>query len=168
LTAGRQDLIIITARGQALRFNENKVRAMGRSARGVIGIRLRAKDQVVGMEVVEHGGDLLIITEKGYGKRTSLDEYTAKGRATMGNLTIDKKALGVVGLIVAARVVQPKEDLITLISAQGIVLRTKAESISQYSRATRGVQVMSMEEGDSVASIARFAAADLRKAGVED
>jgi DNA gyrase subunit A len=120
------------------------------------------------MEVVEHGGDLLIITEKGYGKRTSLDEYTAKGRATMGNLTIDKKALGVVGLIVAARVVQPKEDLITLISAQGIVLRTKAESISQYSRATRGVQVMSMEEGDSVASIARFAAADLRKAGVED
>ncbi len=168
LTGGTQELIIVTARGQALRFIETKVRAMGRSAQGVIGIRLRAKDQVVGMEVVERGGDLLIITEKGYGKRTSLDEYTAKGRATMGNLTIDKNALGVVGLIVAARVVQPKEDLITLISAQGIVLRTKAESISQYSRATRGVQVMSMEEGDSVASIARFAAADLRKAGVED
>ncbi|MBE9523932.1 MAG: DNA gyrase subunit A, partial [Chloroflexi bacterium] len=168
LTSGTQELIIVTSHGQALRFNENKVRAMGRSAQGVRGIRLRAEDQVVGMEVVEPGGDLLIITEKGYGKRTSLDEYTAKGRATMGNLTIDKHALGIVGLIVAARVVQPKDDLITLISSQGIVLRTSAESISQYSRATRGVQVMGIEEGDSVASIARFAAADLRKAGVED
>ncbi|MBG7609504.1 MAG: DNA gyrase subunit A [Anaerolineae bacterium] len=168
MTSGSEELIIVTAHGQALRFIETNVRSMGRTAQGVIGIRLRAKDQVVGMEVIEPGGDLLIVTEKGYGKRTSLDEYSAKGRATMGILTIDKNALDIVGLIVAARVVQAKEDLITLISAQGIVLRTEAESISQYGRATRGVQVMGMEEGDSVAAIARFAAADLRKVGVED
>ncbi|MEN8171604.1 MAG: DNA gyrase subunit A [Chloroflexota bacterium] len=168
LTSGTEELIIVTARGQALRFKESAVRAMGRTAQGVIGIRLRDGDQVVGMEVVEPDGDLLIITEKGFGKRTSLDEYAAKGRATMGNLTIDKNALDIVGQIVAARVVQPKEDSITLISAQGIVMRTKADSISQYGRATRGVQVMGIEEGDSVASIARIAAADLRKVGVED
>jgi DNA gyrase subunit A len=83
----------------------------------------------------------------------------------MGILTIDRKAIPKVGVITAARVVQPEEDLITLISTKGIVMRTKAEAISQISRATQGVQVMNLEEEDSVVSIARIAAADLRKAG---
>ncbi len=164
-TSGEEEVIIVTERGQALRFHETEVRSMGRPAKGVYGIRLRAEDRVVGMEVVEPGADLLIVTTNGFGKRTSLEEYPVKGRATMGVLTIDRNALSKVGLITSARVVQPKDDLITLISANGIVLRTNADAISQYSRATRGVQVMNLEEDDTVVSIARFAAADLRKAG---
>jgi len=164
-TSGDEELIIITEHGQALRFHEKEVRSMGRPAQGVKGIRLRPKDRVVGMEVVEPEADLLVVTTNGYGKRTSLEEYPSKGRATMGILTIDKNALPMIGYITSARVVQPQEDLITLISSHGIVLRTKADTISQYSRATRGVQIMNLEEDDNVVSMARFAAADLRKAG---
>jgi DNA gyrase subunit A len=164
-TTGADDVIIISARGQALRFHEPEVRSMGRPAQGVLGIRLRQGDEVVGMEIIEPGGDLLVVTTRGYGKRTSLDEYTPKSRATMGNLTIDKNALDIIGLITSARVVQPEGDLITLISSNGIVMRTEANTISQIGRATRGVQVMNLEDDDSVVSMARFAAADLLKVG---
>ncbi len=164
-TSGDEEVIIITENGQALRFHENEVRPMGRPARGVNGIKLRSEDKVVGMEIVEPDADLLVVTTNGFGKRTSLDEYTPKGRATMGILTIDKNAVAKVGKITSARVVQPKEDLITLISANGIVMRTKADTISQYGRATRGVQIMNLEADDILVSMARFAAADLRKAG---
>ena len=164
-TSGDEEVIIITERGQALRFHEKEVRPMGRPAQGVNGIKLRSADKVVGMEIVEPGADLLVVTTSGFGKRTSLDEYTPKGRATMGILTIDKNALSKIGTITSARVVQPKDDLITLISSNGIVLRTNAETISQYGRATRGVQIMNLEADDHVVSMARFAAADLRKAG---
>ena len=166
-TTGDNEVIIISECGQALRFHEKEVRSMGRPAQGVKGIRLRANDKVVGMEIVEPGGDLLVVTTNGFGKRTSLDEYTPKGRATMGILTIDKNAIDKIGLITSARVVQPEEDLITMISANGIVMRTNANTISQLGRATRGVQVMNLEQDDSVVSMARFAAADLRKAGAE-
>jgi len=164
-TSGDEEVIIITERGQALRFHESEVRSMGRPAQGVNGIKLRSGDIVVGMEIVEPNGDLLVVTTNGFGKRTSLDEYTPKGRATMGILTIDKNAQSKVGHITSARVVQPNEDLITLISSNGIVIRTKADTISQYGRATRGVQIMNLEADDTVVSMARFAAADLRKAG---
>ncbi|MBC8504799.1 MAG: DNA gyrase subunit A [Chloroflexi bacterium] len=164
-TSGDEEVIIITELGQALRFHEKEVRSMGRPAQGVNGIKLRSGDKVVGMEIVEPDADLLVVTTKGFGKRTSLDEYTPKGRATMGILTIDKNAVSKVGYITSARVVQPKEDLITLISSNGIVIRTNADTISQYSRATRGVQIMNLEADDTVVSMARFAAADLRKVG---
>ncbi len=168
VTRGDEELIIVTQHGQALRFHESELRPMGRPAQGVNAIKLRGNDQVVGMDVIEPGADLLVVTTRGYGKRTSLEEYTPKGRATMGILTIDRNALNQIGLITAVRVIQPKEDLITLISANGIVLRTKADTISQIGRATRGVQIMNLESDDSVASLARFAAADLRKAGAVD
>jgi DNA gyrase subunit A len=164
-TTGDNEVIIISARGQALRFHESEVRSMGRPARGVLGIRLRQEDEVVGMEIIEPGGDLLVVTTRGYGKRTSLNEYTPKSRATMGILTTDKNALDTIGLITSARVVQPEGDLITLISSNGIVMRTIANTISQIGRATRGVQVMNLENDDSLVSMARFAAADLLKAG---
>jgi DNA gyrase subunit A len=118
--------------------------------------------------VVEPGGDLLVATVNGYGKRTSLDEYPSKGRATMGVLTLDKKAIPHVGTIAAARVVQPKEDFITLISANGIVIRTKADAIAQLGRATRGVHIIDLQEGDSVAALARISAADLRRVGATE
>jgi DNA gyrase subunit A len=165
LTSGDEELLIVTERGQALRFHESEVRSMGRPAQGVIGIRLRAGDRVVCMDIVEPEGDLLIVTTKGYGKRTPLGEYSAKSRATMGILTIDRKAIPKIGRIAAARVIQPDEDLITLISANGIVMRTKADALSMQGRATQGVQTMDIEEGDTVVSLARIAAADLRKAG---
>ncbi len=141
---------------------------MGRPATGVQGIKLRKKDHVVGMEVVEPGGDLLVVTVKGYGKRTPLDEYPQKGRATMGVLTLDKNAIPQVGKIAAARVVQAEEDLITLISANGIVMRTKAETIAKLGRATRGVRVMDLQDKDTVAALARISAADLRRVGASE
>ncbi|HBX70272.1 MAG TPA: DNA gyrase subunit A [Chloroflexi bacterium] len=168
LTKGNEEVIIITEQGQALRFSENSVRPQGRPATGVTGISLKDHDQVIGMEVIEPGGDLLVVTTKGYGKRTSLDEYTAKGRATMGILTLDRDAISVVGKIAVARVVQPNDDEITLISTGGIVMRTIANSIAQLGRATRGVRVMDMQEGDAVATMARFSAADLRSVGASE
>jgi DNA gyrase subunit A len=140
---------------------------MGRPAAGVIGIKLQGDDQVVGMEVLEPGGDLLVVTTKGQGKRTSLDEYPPKGRATMGILTLDRHALAEVGKIAVARVIQPAEDHITLISSNGIVMRTDAQSIAQLGRATRGVRVMHLQEGDAVATMARFSAADMRSVGAD-
>jgi DNA gyrase subunit A len=164
-TRGSDEIIIVTKLGKALRFSEKEVRPVGRTAKGVIGIRLQKRDEVIGMEVIEPGGDLLVVTTKGYGKRTPLSEYAAKSRATLGVLTTVRKALPKIGTIALARVVQPEEDLITLISSNGIVLRTKADAITQTGRATRGVRVMDLKEGDTVASLARIAAADLRRVG---
>jgi DNA gyrase subunit A len=165
LTQGDNEIMIITENGQALRFSESLVRPMGRPATGVTGINLREDDKIIGMEVVEPNGDLLVVTTKGQGKRTSLDEYTPKGRATMGILTLDKHAIPEVGKVAVARVVQADEDDITLISTNGIVMRTKAKNIAQLGRATRGVRVMHLGEGDAVATMARFSAADLRQVG---
>jgi DNA gyrase subunit A len=161
LTSGKNDLILVTRNGYALRFNEKDVRPMNRPAMGVIGIRLREGDQVIGMDIVEKGGDLLVITEKGYGKRTELDSYPVRNRATMGVLTTDKKALGTIGNVAAARIIQPKSDHITVISAEGTVMRTRAESISQYNRVAKGVSIMQMREDDVVVAIARFDDQDL-------
>jgi DNA gyrase subunit A len=164
LTTGEEDIILVTERGQALRFSETNVRAMGRQAAGVIGIRMKGEDKVASMEVVEPGGDLLVVTTNGYGKRTPLEQYAAKGRATMGIKTTDHKALSIIGNIAGARVVQKSDDL-TIISTNGVILRTKVKNIKRAGRATRGVRVMNMLEGDSVASLARIAAADLRQVG---
>lgn len=155
LTSGENDVMLVTTHGQALRFSETEIRPMGRQARGVIGIRMRKDDQVAAMEVVEPGGDLLVITEKGFGKRTPLTEYTRKGRGTMGIATIDKRALPSIGMITEARVVQVTDD-VSLISAGGIVIRIAAEKISVQGRSTRGVTIMQLEEGDSVAAMARI------------
>jgi DNA gyrase subunit A len=116
------------------------------------------------VEIVEPGGELLVITAQGYGKRTPLGEYTAKSRATLGITTINKKFIPEIGKIAAARVVQEADDL-TIISIGGVVLRTKVKQIKQASRATRGVHLIDLKEGDSVASLARIAASDLRSVG---
>jgi DNA gyrase subunit A len=161
LSSGKSELLIITRNGYALRFKEKEVRPMNRPAMGVIGIRLREGDEVIGMDIVEKGADLLTITEKGYGKRTELSAYPSRSRATMGILTVDKNALDKIGHIAAARVVKPKADLITVISAEGTVMRTRADTISQYNRVAQGVSVMQMREDDVVVSIARFADQEL-------
>jgi DNA gyrase subunit A len=167
LTSGQDEVIMVTAQGQALRFAEDEVRAMGRVAGGVNGIRLDRGDLVASMEVVEPDGDLFVVTTRGYGKRTPLADYPARGRATGGVQTIDKNALWKIGEITAARVVQESDDL-TLISANGVILRNKVKDLSSSGRASRGALVMKLQPGDSVASLARLAAADLRRAGVNE
>ncbi len=155
LTHGDDDILLVTAHGQALRFREDEVRPMGRQAAGVTGIRLKPGDRVVSMDVVEPGGFLAVVTEKGYGKRTPLSEYTRKHRATQGIRTLAAGAIEKVGPIVAARVVQEKDHL-TLISSGGIVLRTRIAEISVMGRAARGVRLMRLQAEDSVASVARL------------
>lgn len=162
LTSGDDDVILVTELGQALRFNEQQVRAMGRQAGGVIGIRLRGEDKVTSMEVVEPDGDLLVITTGGIGKRTPLKQYPRKGRGTMGVKTIDSKAIGEIGSIAAARVVHPGDDL-TMMSINGQVLRTEVLNIKQAGRATRGVIAFNLDKDDSVASIAIFSPRDLEE-----
>jgi DNA gyrase subunit A len=166
LTHGDDEIILVTEQGQALRFSEAEVRPMGRTAGGVAGIRLGAKDYVASMDVVESGGQLVVITTQGFGKRAPLAEYPIKGRATGGVATVDKGAVSKVGIIAAARVVQPADDL-TIISAGGVVLRTKVADVRQAGRATRGIRLMEIQTGDKVASLARVRATDLREAGAE-
>ena len=167
LTSGDDEIILVSEQGKALRYSEKAVRAMGRPAAGVIGIRLLNDDALTTMEVVQPNGSLLIVTEKGMGKQTPLEQYSPKGRATQGILTIDKHAIPIVGKIAVARVVQPGDHL-TLMSTGGVVIRLKVDEVKVASRATRGVHLMRMQEGDTVATVARIAAADLKLAGAED
>jgi DNA gyrase subunit A len=166
LTSGKDEIIIVTENGQALRFNETKVRSMGRQAAGVQGIKLKKDDLVTSMDVVEKDGALLVVTSKGFGKRTPLEDYTAKGRATSGNFTINPKALKEIGRIVAARVVQQADDL-TIMTSNGVTLRLKVKEVKEAGRATKGVHLIKPNEGDSVASVARTSAEDLKKVGAQ-
>jgi DNA gyrase subunit A len=164
LTSGEDEIIFVTEKGHALRYSEKKIRSMGRGAGGVQGIKLVNDDRVASLEVVEEGGSLLVVTKNGHGKQTPLTQYTPKGRATQGITTIDLKAIPIIGKIVTARVVQASDDL-TLISANGIILRLKVNKIKEAGRATRGVHLIRLQNGDMLAAIARIAAADLIKAG---
>jgi DNA gyrase subunit A len=167
LTDGEDEIILVTEHGQALRFAEASVRAMGRTAGGVIGIGLTQGDHVASMEVVEEGGELLVVTTGGSGKRTALAEYPPKGRATGGVQTIDPKSLKDIGVIAAARVVQPADEL-TIISAGGTVLRTRVKDVKRGGRTAKCDLLISLEGEDFVASLARISTAELLRAGVKE
>ncbi len=164
LTTGKDEFIFVTEQGQALRFSEEKLRAMGRTGAGVRGIRLGAQDKLTSMEVVEPEGSLLVITTKGFGKRTLLSEYPSRGRGAKGIATTSKKSLDAIGLIASARVVQTSDD-ITIMSANGHVLRAKVKNLRLAGRTTRGVKMMGVNEGDRVVSLARTSSAELEKVG---
>jgi len=164
LTNGKDDIILVTEQGQAVRFSEEKLRAMGRTGAGVRGIRLDNKDRLTSMEVVEPEGSLLVVTTKGFGKRTLLSEYPSRGRGAKGIATTSKKSLDVIGLIASARVVQTS-DVITIMSANGHVLRAKVKNLRLAGRSTRGVKLMGVKEGDRVVSLARTSSAELQKVG---
>jgi DNA gyrase subunit A len=166
VTSGRDDVIFVTENGQALRYNESKVRSTGRQAAGVTAIRLKKGDQVTSMDVVEKDGALLVVTSGGFGKQTPLKEYSPKGRATGGVATIDQKALKEIGRIVSARVVQKDDDL-TIITANGVAIRIKNKSVKVAGRATKGVHLIKPQEGDNVVSVARISAEDLKRAGAQ-
>ena len=151
-TDGTRNILIATHDGQAICFNENDVRPMGREAMGVRGIRLREGDYVVGAARAQEGKCVLAITEKGYGKRTAVEEYRITGRGGLGirNYAVTEKTGGVVGI----KVVDGSEDLL-LVTQAGILIRTAVDNIRVAGRATQGVIVMRFkEEGDQVISMA--------------
>jgi DNA gyrase subunit A len=167
LTNGEDEIILVTEQGQALRFAEAAVRAMGRAASGVNGISMAQGDHVASMEVLEEGGELVVITTGGYGKRTPLADYPPKGRATGGVQTIDPKSLKSIGIISAGRVVQPVDEL-TIISAGGVVLRTRVKDMKRGGRTTKCDLLISLEGEDYVASLARISTAELLRVGVKE
>src|SRR6202050_1448902 len=152
LTGGKDEIIISTALAQAIRFKESEVRPMGRATRGVRGIRLRSGDEVVGMDVVRAGMEMLVVMENGYGKRTKVDQFVTHARGGVGI-----KA-GVVtaktGKTVDVRAITDERDEVVVVSTQGQVIRMALSDISLIGRATQGVRVMRMAEGDKVASVA--------------
>ena len=153
LTNGGEALIVVTQRGQALRFGGETVRVMGRSAAGVNAIKLDRDDRVCSAGVVaSDGGDLLVVTTKGYAKRTSLSEFAVKGRHGKGVRCLGGD-LEQTGVISAARVVYSGDE-VTLISGGGMVLRTAVDDIPRMGRATRGARVMELRKGDEVTSVA--------------
>src|SRR3989344_5808123 len=156
-TTGDQEIILATKEGSANRFNEQDVRSMGRAAAGVRGIRLDAEDEVIGMLAAEEGMDILTITEKGYGKRTPVSEYRLCNRGGKGvtNIKITDKN----GPVKTVMLVDGKEEIM-LISKQGNGIRVKCSDISVIGRATQGVRVMRLEEGDSLAAAAKIMVED--------
>lgn len=153
LTNGRKEIIIATKNGQAVRFNEEDVRPMGRVASGVIGVRLKGDDEVVGMSVVEEDSVLLTITENGYGKRSSVSTYrkTKRGAQGVKNIRISEKN----GRVVCVKEVLSDDELIVT-SKRGMIIRIPVRGIRVQGRATMGVRVMRMKEGDKVVSVARL------------
>lgn len=162
LTEGDDEVVIVTRGGQAIRFKESDVRPMGRAAGGVMAIKLADDDQVASMDVVDPEGDLLVVTTGGYAKRTPLSEYSTQGRYGSGVVTLSRKGMAVTGPIASARVVSDDID-ITLISAEGMVLRTRVKHIPQMGRSTRGATVMRMKKSDSVASVALMSPREKKK-----
>jgi DNA gyrase subunit A len=151
LADGESEVFIGSRAGMAIRFPETDVRQMGRTAYGVRGITLRAGDEVVAMEVVKPGGTLLTVTEFGYGKRTVLDEYRVQTRGGLGlkNIEVTEKN----GQVVSIAQVQEDEELL-IITEQGKIIRTPARHIRTIGRATQGVRLMDLDEGDTVVSVA--------------
>jgi DNA gyrase subunit A len=154
LSDGHEQIFLGTRDGMAIRFDENDVRSMGRGAYGVRGISLREGDEVVAMEVVREGGTLLTVAQNGYGKRTGLDEYRLQSRGGVGIINIQTSDRN--GKVVGIAYVHDDDELM-LISQQGMILRMKAGDIRTIGRATQGVRLIEMEEGDAVVSVAKLA-----------
>ena len=152
LTDGKQDIILVTAGGQAIRFTEEEARPMARATKGVRGIKLMDDDYVVGMEVAREDSQLLVITANGYGKRTPLDEYRQQSRGGKGVFTVRPSERN--GEIVGVLVVRDGEEIMA-ISKEGIIIRIKVDEISSMGRTTQGVTLMRVSEEDKVVSMAR-------------
>lgn len=150
-TDGDNDVIISTSAGQAIRFNEKDARPMGRSARGVRGVRLRPNDQVVGMEIVDDSRKLLVISENGYGKATKVSNFPTHKRGGVGIKAAVVTAK--TGPIIAVQTLDPDAFEVLLISDGGQAIRVGLKDIPTLGRTTQGVRIMRMGEGDKVASL---------------
>jgi len=155
LTDGEHDVMMFSNGGKAVRFNESEVRSMGRVSRGVRGMKLAAKQQVISLLVAENEQQsVLTATENGYGKRTSITEYTRHGRGTQGMIAIQTSARN--GKVVAATLVDVDEEIM-LIGTNGVLIRTRVKEIRQMSRSTQGVTLMQLAKGDKLAGLSRIA-----------
>jgi DNA gyrase subunit A len=144
---GGAEIFVATASGKSIRFQEADVRPMGRTARGVIAIRLAPGDEVVEMDVLSGKPDILSVTENGYGKRTAIGEYRLQGRGGSGIINIRATARN--GKVVAATEVQD-DDQILMMTANGKIIRMDVSGISRIGRATQGVRLIQVDEGDRV------------------
>ncbi|MDQ3123435.1 MAG: DNA gyrase subunit A [bacterium] len=152
MTDSNNEVVISTLQGQAIRFHEKDVRPMGRASRGVRGIRLRAGDQVIGMDIVEETTSIFVISELGYGKRTKISQFTAHARGGVGirSAVVNKKT----GNLVGVKALTDASQEIIIISTQGQTIRLGLKDIPELGRATQGVRIMRMNDKDSVASLA--------------
>jgi DNA gyrase subunit A len=161
MTNSDNEVVISTAQGQAIRFHEKDVRPMGRVSRGVRGIRLRAGDKVIGMDIVEEGSSIFVISRYGYGKRTKVAQFTAHARGGVGirSAVVNTKTGELIGVKTLAG--EDGQEVI-IVSSQGQTIRLGLKDISELGRATQGVRIMRLNDGDEVVSLALVdAASDL-------
>ena len=156
-TNGTDDIFMVARSGQTIRFTEEDVRPMGRAAAGVRGMKLKANDEVVSCDVAKDDSAILIVTEAGYGKRTQIDKFNRQGRGGQGVIGI--KLTGKKGRVAAAFMVGI-EDEIVAISSGGVTIRMPVKEISSQGRDATGVRVMSLDEGQTVASVAPILSSD--------
>jgi len=147
------DIMLITKKGSAIRFNETLLRPMGRSAAGVRGIRLRGDDYVIGIIVAKEDKTALFISKNGYGKRTPIKEYRKTGRGGYG--VIGMKLTEKTGKLLDAMIIESDDEII-IITINGQIIRIPANTISEVHRATQGVKLINLAEGDKVADVARI------------
>ena len=157
LTSGKQEVMLVSASGQAIRFREDDVRPSGRTSGGVRAMRLDEDDRVAGADVVEPGGDLVVVTRKGLGKRVPLGEFPIQGRGGAGVRAYPTTPRS--GPVAVARVVSPADEVL-LISGDGVVAQTPVEDVPQKSRTAAGAMVMQLEGADGVVAMARLRATD--------
>ncbi len=158
LTEGKHDVMLFSDNGKAMRFSENDVRPMGRTARGVRGMKLGSGHRVISLLVAENE-DLAVLTatENGYGKRTPIGEYTRHNRGTQGMIAIKTSARN--GKVVTAKLVKP-DDEIMLITSGGILIRTRVNEVREMSRATQGVTLINLDAGEKLAGLERVIESD--------
>ena len=162
---GDDDILLVSKKGQAIRFHETEVRPMGRDTSGVTGMKLRAGDEVISINIAEDDADLLVVTENGYGKRTRLSEYPVKGRGGLGVKTVQLTEAR--GCLVGSRVVRDGYQVM-LISTAGTVIRIPVEEVKRLGRATQGVIVMRLRgEDERVSALAPVVDSDANGAGAE-
>ena len=153
ITDGNSDIMLFSSEGKATRFNENQVRAMGRTARGVRGINLADGHKLISQIVPKEGGRILTVTENGYGKRTENAEFPAKGRGGKGVIAMSTSARN--GSLVGAVQVWDSDEMM-LISNQGTAVRTRVEEVSLLGRNTQGVRVIRTRDGEALVSVSRI------------
>jgi len=158
LTDGEHDVMLFSDAGKAVRFDENDVRPMGRTARGVRGMNLDGDQQVISLLVAgDESQSVLTATENGYGKRTSISEYTRHGRGTKGMIAIQTSARN--GKVVGAVLVNPSDEIM-LITTGGVLVRTRVSEVREMGRATQGVTLISVDDGSSLSGVRRVVESD--------
>ncbi|MCB2204415.1 DNA gyrase subunit A [bacterium] len=155
ITDGKNDILVATRQGQAIRFNEDDVRDMGRSATGVRGISLAKKDVVIGMIVGRANGNVLVVSENGYGKRSEVASYRLTKRGGKGVITMNVTSK--TGPVISIKEVSDQDDIV-IITEKGLVIRQHVRKIRVMGRNTQGVRLIHLREGDSIADVARVAA----------